>query len=380
MSETNFAEPVTTLTVCVLIDRKEVLPYALQNEDVAQGVLMSWTHVEPRSVHALNKTTFLVAYSSGILAEEIGTAIEKIEERLGKPVVITCDEVTTAQLPQVIEHAPHITGVESVVFNTRLDEMKSDSNPSVHSYAAMNGSSSVQGVSGTTFLNKMPRLPQFSDTEREKDTVRFEQWLHSVSDTRKTFNEQLVRAAINTTCVGGAADAICCLPPKATLYDIIEKFKWLYGSAESFDTLMQEFYQIVQGKSERVQTFVLWLERALKATKQQHPHAMTEKEGVKHLKDQLFHGLKPDICNALCYLYDTSKLQYSQLVMAAIKAKTETSRGDVSEARAKSAIVEIDSKSEGTSFDPSYEVIAQQIAYLMSIITNQNNQGITVRI
>ena len=51
--------------------------------------------------------------------------------------------------------------------------------------------------------------------------------------------------------------------PELLLDDIIEKFKWLYGSVESFDTLMQEFYQIVQGKSEGVQTFVLRLERAL---------------------------------------------------------------------------------------------------------------------
>ena len=66
--------------------------------------------------------------------------------------------------------------------------------------------------------------------------------------------------------------------------------------------------------------------------------------------------------------------------MAARKGKTETSGGDVSETRAKSTVVEIDLKSEGTSFDPSYEVITQQIAYLMSIITNQNNQDITERI
>ena len=84
--------------------------------------------------------------------------------------------------------------------------------------------------------------------------------------------------------MGDVADAICCLPPRATLGDITEKFKWLYGSVESFDTLMQEFYQIVQGKSERVQSFVLHLERALKVIKQQHPNAMTEEEGVKHLK------------------------------------------------------------------------------------------------
>ena len=81
------------------------------------------------------------------------------------------------------------------------------------------------------------------------------------------------------------SDAICCLPPGATLADIIKKFKWLYWSKESFDTLMQEFYQIVQGKNEGVETFVLHLEWALKMIKQQHPHAMTEEEGVMHLKD-----------------------------------------------------------------------------------------------
>ena len=62
-------------------------------------ILMSWMHVEPRSVQALNETTFLVTYASGILADEIGAAVERIENWLGKPVVITCDEVTTTQLP-----------------------------------------------------------------------------------------------------------------------------------------------------------------------------------------------------------------------------------------------------------------------------------------
>ena len=75
-----------------------------------------------------NKITFLVTYPSGIWAEDIGSAIKKINEWLGKPIVITCDEVTAVQLPQVIEHACHSTGVESVVFNTRVDDIRSDSN------------------------------------------------------------------------------------------------------------------------------------------------------------------------------------------------------------------------------------------------------------
>ena len=118
----------------------------------------------------------------------------------------------------------------------------------------------MPGPSGTTFFGKIPGIPRFPGSECERDTVRFEQWLHSISDARRNFSEQLVRAAINKSCVGDAAGAICCLPPGVTLDDIIEKFKWLYRSVEFFDTLMQEFYRIIQGKSERVQAFVLHLE------------------------------------------------------------------------------------------------------------------------
>ena len=122
-------------------------------------------------------------------------------------------------------------------------------------------------------------------------------------------------------CVGDAADALCCLPPGATLDDILDKFKWLYGSVVPSDTLIQEFCCIAQGKSEKVQTFVLHLERALKAIRQQYPYAMTEEEGHRHLKDCLFHGLKPNLNNALLYLYDKPHSQYSQLVMALRKAE-----------------------------------------------------------
>ena len=94
-----------TLTVCILINGKEILLQALNNEEVMKGVLMGWMNVEPKSMQALNETTFLATYAAGILAEEIGTAIETIYNWLRKPVVITCDEVTMAQLPHVLECA-----------------------------------------------------------------------------------------------------------------------------------------------------------------------------------------------------------------------------------------------------------------------------------
>ena len=114
------------------------------------------------------------------------------------------------------------------------------------------------------FLNKTPGIRRFFSSECEKDTIRFKQWLHSILDTRRNFSEQLVRAAIKNSCVGYAANAICCLPPGTTLDDITAKFNWLYRSAESFNTPMQECYRIMQGKSKGVQPFVLHLEQALK--------------------------------------------------------------------------------------------------------------------
>ena len=146
MSETNSitVEPVTILTVYVLIKGRDILPDIFRNEDVAKGVLIGITHIEPRSVHALNESTFLVTYLSGILAEDIGSAIEKNSEWLGKPVIITCDEVTATQLPQVLECACQTTGVESVVFNMGLDEILTESIPNVCSgYQSYVGSPAV---------------------------------------------------------------------------------------------------------------------------------------------------------------------------------------------------------------------------------------------
>ena len=50
--------------------------------------------------------------------------------------------------------------------------MHSDSNQSVQSgYHHYAGGLAVLGASGTTILNKIPHIPHFSGTEREKDTV-----------------------------------------------------------------------------------------------------------------------------------------------------------------------------------------------------------------
>ena len=71
--------------VHVLINGKEILPQALHNEEVTKGLLTGWMNMEPKRLQALNEITFLATFAAGILAEEIGIAIERIDNWIGKP-------------------------------------------------------------------------------------------------------------------------------------------------------------------------------------------------------------------------------------------------------------------------------------------------------
>ena len=65
-----------------------------------------------------------------------------------------------------------------------MDDLHSDSLQSVESsYHSHADGPTVLRALGTTILNKILGIPCFSGTEREKDTVHFEQWYHAISDT-----------------------------------------------------------------------------------------------------------------------------------------------------------------------------------------------------
>ena len=100
---------------------------------------------------------------------------------------------------------------------------------------------------------------------------------------------------------------------------------------------------------------------------------------IYDLKDCLFHGLKPNLHNALHCLYDQPDSQYSQLVMASRKVEMETLGSNVSKGRAKCTIVgaNTDLVETKAGSELSYEAIKQQIAYLMSAVTNQANPNLT---
>ena len=106
---------------------------------------------------------------AGIFAEEIGIAIEKINNWLCKPVVITCDEVTVVQLFHVLKHAQHISGADLVVFNPKTDDLHFESLQGVPNGPCnlMTSPGPLKTI-GQLLLNTMPGIPQFSGTEKRK--------------------------------------------------------------------------------------------------------------------------------------------------------------------------------------------------------------------
>ena len=62
---------------------------------------------------------------------------------------------------------------------------------------------------------------------------------------------------------GAVADMAQYMGPTASVSNILEKLSVIFGTVVSFDVLMQTFYKITQGSSEKVPSFATRLEGTL---------------------------------------------------------------------------------------------------------------------
>ena len=90
--------------------------------------------------------------------------------------------------------------------------------------------------------------------------------------------------------------------------DILSKLETQFGQVASSDTLSQNFYQMVQEKAEKIQTFAARLEGSINQLRLRYSQKIAEGDVGKQLKD---------------YIYDNPTVTYTQLMLAAQKAETE---------------------------------------------------------
>ena len=138
---------------------------------------------------------------------------------------------------------------------------------------------------------------------------------------------------------------------------VLEKLSVIFGTVESFDVLMQNFYKILQG-NEKVPSFATRLEGTLNQIRIKCPGRIANHEVSSHLKDQLSHGVKKHVRDSVRYLNSNPQTTYSELVVTARRAESETKETKVKPRSATATEVPSGSKELG-----------DQIARLMATLT-----------
>ena len=150
----------------------------------------------------------------------------------------------------------------------------------------------------------------------------------------------------------------CYMGPTASVSEILEKLSVIYGTVASFDMLMQNFYKITQGSSEKVPSFTTRLEGTLNQIRLRCPRQIANHEVPWHLKEWLFHGVRKHVRDSIRYLYGNPQTTYSKLVVAAWRVESEMEETKVKVRSAAATKVASGSKELG-----------DQIARLMAALT-----------
>ena len=99
----------------------------------------------------------------------------------------------------------------------------------------------------------VPKLSIFrGDDLGNKTDVSFDQWLFEVKTVRGSYSERTVKEVIVKSLKGAAAELIHSLGPDADVDSMVKKLETVHGAIHmaTFDVLMQNFYNLVQGKTE----------------------------------------------------------------------------------------------------------------------------------
>ena len=225
----------------------------------------------------------------------------------------------------------------------------------------------MTGSQASTKISKPPALPNFSGTNPvPKDEGSYEQWKFQVTGALKVCMEEAVRSAIVRSVRGEVCEMISFLGFDGDLTDILEKVEKHFGKQLSGDHLQQEFYQLSQEKSEKIHQFAGRLEQKYKYLKEKFP----DRYQTSDLKDRLFHGMHPNICESMCFLYKKADVAYEEFLSETLKAKKDCNDGKSSvTGKIKSAVA-----TDDVSI-PSIQKLTKEINALTTVVKSANMGG-----
>ena len=110
----------------------------------------------------------------------------------------------------------------------------------------------------------IPCINTFSgDATPGKTKVSFQQWYHKVQCVKDHYPKVVIQESFIESMKGPVADMARYMGPTTSIDHILHKLSVIFGTVASFIVLMQNFYKVSQGSSEKVPSFAMRLEGTL---------------------------------------------------------------------------------------------------------------------
>ncbi len=176
---------------------------------------------------------------------------------------------------------------------------------------------------GGVLKKEPPKLDFFTGKPEDSSKCNWEQWEYQILYLRKTHTDQAIKEAMQKAAKGDAGDHIRSLGHEATWELMLKTLKSKYKVADSFDSLMIDFYKIIKTAKLSVTEFATAAERQLSHARDNYPERLPLEVYNKTLRDRIFHGLPTDLRNGIRYQYNNPTIPYFDLLEEARKIDKE---------------------------------------------------------
>ena len=109
-----------------------------------------------------------------------------------------------------------------------------------------------------------------------KMEVSFEQWYNEVQCIKDHYPESVVRESTVCSLREAAVDMARYMGPTTSVAHILQTLTVIFGTAASFEVLMQNFYKVTQSNHTKVPSFGMRLEGTLNQIWLQCPGRITD--------------------------------------------------------------------------------------------------------
>ena len=220
----------------------------------------------------------------------------------------------------------------------------------------------AQRRDGVYLMEQLPRVGSFSgEKPTPKGEIDFKTWKSDVTGNLQNYPETSLRPGIRSSLRGNAKELLEGLPDGASVHQILEMLTKQYGTVESSDQLLGNFYQMSQNKGEEIANFAARLVGALNKIQKRFPHLVPAGDREGQLRERLFHGMHKPYRDALRYLYSNKDVGYYDFLEEARKVQ-ECDEKLGTAVKAKSAQAQAENDSD------NIEALRSQVAEMVAVL------------